>query len=307
MCENNAGNNAAEICGICLESMNHADQGELLPCRHRYHISCIRKWHLHSNDFKCPTCRKESKTLHRKHDNIEIDLKYWCNVSLIEQFAKLQLLNQEENEEINDAEEDANEGSEDDTKDEEHEPEGLLEAEGPLQHACEGQGIEILQCALCGEMDDSVTLYCETCETLFHPSCLSELLCEVGEKDSNCTECYGTLSRLRGNKPSSMVIRDSNVRIYDGRMRDKRSILTECIYNRFTPTYTVSYEDKCRIQEYVRTELDSFYHRGSISKSRYITINKHVSRKLYGLSLDGFDPVRINYREQARLSIKEFM
>lgn len=78
-----------EICGICLESMNETDQGELLPCEHRYHVSCIRKWHLYSNDFKCPTCRKESKSLRRKHDDIEIDLKYWCNVSLIEQFAKL--------------------------------------------------------------------------------------------------------------------------------------------------------------------------------------------------------------------------
>lgn len=286
----------AEVCGICLESMKEIDIGELLPCKHRYHISCIRQWHLYSNDFHCPTCRKDSKHLHRIYEDIKIDLQYWCNVSLVEQFTKLRLLNEDcENNSSGEGDAASTAAVELDSAEREE-----IQDE-PKSGSPE---LVLVQCALCGDMDDNVSLYCETCETLFHPSCLTELLCEVGETDWLCTECHGNLSHLRGRGPSSMIVRDSNVRIYEGRMRDKRSILTECIYNRFAQPYTLSYDDKCKIQQFVRSELDSYYQQGSLTKDRYITINKIVSRKLYEMSPSGFDPVRLDYKELAKLSIK---
>lgn len=250
-----------EICGICLEYIDEDDEGELLPCKHKYHISCIRNWHLHSKDFKCPTCRKESASLYCKSDGVEIDLKYWCNINLVEEFSKLDLHKERE--------------------------------------------IRELQCALCGQMDADVNLYCESCETLFHMSCLNTLRHEVGESEWRCTECHSGLKPLVSRRWQDSQFRDPNARIFGGRIRDRRSILTECIYNNVKADYSITYEDKCKVQGHVRSVLDSFYKERLITRDKYAEINKIVSRKLYQISKGKYDPSTIDYEAKAKILIED--
>lgn len=258
-----------EICGICLDGMDNSNQGQLLPCKHSYHVQCIRNWHLHSKDFKCPTCRKDSSSLYRFHDDIQINLKYWSNISLIDEFSKL-IIHQEEEEKEK-----------------------------------ENDEVQVVQCALCGDMDNEVNIYCEVCETLFHPSCINELLCEVGQSEWCCTECQGRLQGITESRLSSRLFKDSNERIFCGRMRDRRSILTECIYKKFRKVPVLSYEDKCKIQTHVREELDRLYQVGILTKEKYTEINKKVSRQLYEISNGEYNPDKIDYLRKAKYLIHQ--
>lgn len=52
------------MCNICLEEYTQKDADEesarQLPCRHRFHLSCIKSWLAQATN--CPTCRHELPT-----------------------------------------------------------------------------------------------------------------------------------------------------------------------------------------------------------------------------------------------------
>ncbi|CAL9248870.1 unnamed protein product, partial [Arabidopsis halleri] len=44
-------------CVICLEEWSKGDMETELPCKHKYHLKCVKKWlEIHST---CPQCRYE--------------------------------------------------------------------------------------------------------------------------------------------------------------------------------------------------------------------------------------------------------
>ena len=46
-----------EECSICCEGVRESDGLTELPCEHKFHTRCVRKWLLQSH--KCPYCRYE--------------------------------------------------------------------------------------------------------------------------------------------------------------------------------------------------------------------------------------------------------
>lgn len=46
-----------ESCSVCLEDMPAGSKVRLLPCYHRFHITCISKW-LKISKLKCPVCKR---------------------------------------------------------------------------------------------------------------------------------------------------------------------------------------------------------------------------------------------------------
>lgn len=54
-----------DICSICIETVRNK-RTKILPCGHRYHVSCINKWLDCSSKNTCPDCRcvvDESKSV----------------------------------------------------------------------------------------------------------------------------------------------------------------------------------------------------------------------------------------------------
>ncbi|CCK68396.1 ubiquitin-protein ligase ASR1 KNAG_0A07430 [Huiozyma naganishii CBS 8797] len=61
-------------CPICMEEIGpHEPLGELLPCHHKFHSDCIRKWHTTTTGEirrpLCPFCREQSETLLIQYDH----------------------------------------------------------------------------------------------------------------------------------------------------------------------------------------------------------------------------------------------
>lgn len=58
-------------CAVCLSGNETSDSGGAsenvvgLPCGHRFHNSCIRKW-LHNGSARCPLCNWDTRCVFRK-------------------------------------------------------------------------------------------------------------------------------------------------------------------------------------------------------------------------------------------------
>ncbi|XP_014492535.1 probable E3 ubiquitin-protein ligase HIP1 [Vigna radiata var. radiata] len=47
----------SDLCVICQDEYKNKEEIGILPCQHKYHTNCIRKW-LHEKNV-CPVCRSE--------------------------------------------------------------------------------------------------------------------------------------------------------------------------------------------------------------------------------------------------------
>ncbi|VDI46458.1 E3 ubiquitin-protein ligase RNF13 [Mytilus galloprovincialis] len=45
-----------DTCPICLEEFVENEQLWILPCKHEFHISCIKSW-LEESKYSCPMCK----------------------------------------------------------------------------------------------------------------------------------------------------------------------------------------------------------------------------------------------------------
>lgn len=52
-----------EECSICMEPYVLNEEVKVLPCKHMFHIECVRKW-LCCEKTSCPTCREDVRKLH---------------------------------------------------------------------------------------------------------------------------------------------------------------------------------------------------------------------------------------------------
>ncbi|KAI8867389.1 hypothetical protein GQ42DRAFT_126814 [Ramicandelaber brevisporus] len=58
----NEDNDSTETnCSICIEEFSIGDQVRTLPCRHKFHASCIDPW-LSTTNATCPLCKQDSRT-----------------------------------------------------------------------------------------------------------------------------------------------------------------------------------------------------------------------------------------------------
>jgi hypothetical protein len=64
-----------EGCVICLEGFTTGDRLRILPCKHKFHISCIDKWlsgassDVYCNTSGCPTCKASPTTIFGNNNN----------------------------------------------------------------------------------------------------------------------------------------------------------------------------------------------------------------------------------------------
>eukprot|EP00190_Bangiopsis_sp_CCMP1999_P003152 CAMPEP_0198734272 /NCGR_PEP_ID=MMETSP1475-20131203/51506_1 /TAXON_ID= ORGANISM="Unidentified sp., Strain CCMP1999" /NCGR_SAMPLE_ID=MMETSP1475 /ASSEMBLY_ACC=CAM_ASM_001111 /LENGTH=165 /DNA_ID=CAMNT_0044497709 /DNA_START=52 /DNA_END=549 /DNA_ORIENTATION=+ len=45
----------AEVCAVCLDTLEAGMEARILPCEHTFHVECIEAWTARS--IYCPTCR----------------------------------------------------------------------------------------------------------------------------------------------------------------------------------------------------------------------------------------------------------
>lgn len=311
-------------CSICLEPLGQ-NIGRLVTCQHEYHLECIREWHNHSQDFKCPTCRVESNKLLDVENNVTINLMSSIMVdALINGLADISI------------------GS---------------DADGILTEPSVNQGtwgivhpsleepsvsLAVLQCGICGVMDHGIDKCCQSCQCVYHEQCLRSLFYELGDRrdELKCADCYNDLTNFTTSSSSIVpCVHDvRNTRIFEGRIRDRRSIFTERLYRsrgdnreyeRTNSTVMnvseieeswkllseakkqqqmdLTLEHKSKIQQHVRKVLDQYYHRkkDTITKELYTKVNKCVSRKLYQMSGDKYQATLDYENEAHRLILRE--
>ena len=294
----------SKVCAICLEDIcGKSSTSYLKPCGHEYHSDCIRKWHGHAEDLKCPMCRIDAEELVVK--------LYGCAEKIIDLqkgFAVNQVVNHVINTEPDLIDELA-EALDNNLHISELRTDTQVEPEAPPSRP------RLLQCGICGDQDDLVLEhYCEECQTLYHGSCLRVLAIETGERTDwcVCVDCRKELiswndriviknSQLASRDDGSLMYDTNNSMVFEGQLREKNSVRAEQIYR---DCYLESLKKtKTNIQKHVRKCLDTYYHSGKIDHMEYTRINKTVSRKLYTLSNYTYSQ-ELNYDHLAKQHIE---
>lgn len=294
-----------QLCSICLEPLVD-NIGCLESCKHAYHLSCLREWHNHSHDKKCPICRIPSNKVKDLDNNVVIDIDEFYNLNqlisiLSSGIDTLSLL-------------------EDDTP--------PLEMRPPMA---------LLECGICGIMDSDIDKCCTDCRSIYHEYCLRDLLCEVGDRssESRCSDCQGTLVnvtssplryRYRGRNAIPRVLMEGpslvTQRLYESQALGNTPIIPQTISggnNAVMESWKLLsrlqehqneeiYKNKNKIQGHVRKSLDYYYHGSGkeITKDQYTEVNKSVSRNLYRISGNVYQPGIIDYDAEAhKMVLKE--
>lgn len=164
-------------CSICMDQIQTSKEtlGEIIPCDHKFHSLCIRKWQLHKLqqdqdkmiDLRCPVCRTAYTHMNVYYDygtpfvkKLEVDVSLGFKINAITEWHRtgemmVDTLNEE-----------------------------TLNKGCPL---CE-ENVDLRTCR--------DTLYrCNRCKDIYHQPCLHELSVEVGTPATwrNCPECQDHL------------------------------------------------------------------------------------------------------------------
>ncbi|EDO17245.1 hypothetical protein Kpol_538p5 [Vanderwaltozyma polyspora DSM 70294] len=318
-------------CAICFEEFKE-DRCALNPCHHTFHLECIRIWHSYADDLKCPTCRTESETITLGFEGVSdgygviINLRDGFYVRKLQEFSEMTSVGQTPqiitdfniNQEVEEEEDnDDNEDSGDDhrLKDEGSGVDVLVNEMGELSITENTVRVpsttRILQCNICGEIDESINECCDDCNTLYHDHCLRSLAIEIFQPQSweLCVQCNKKLGKFNMPGEDVRTFNPDSSKIVNGRLRDKNSLATERIYHNmhldeFETLRTVKY----KIQEHVRNVLNDFKKRAknkgiSISTADFIFVNKFVSRNLYQISEYKYKANEIDYDGEAKKQV----
>lgn len=292
------------LCPICLDCGDDFI-AELHPCKHRFHKMCIRKWHTYADDLKCPTCRVESESLVMDYNIsdqtklVSIDLRKGFDIKTIIDNQGDELFRQL-NESFND----------------------ILQL---TSETCQRGPPRTAVCNLCGEDGIDINKYCNSCELLFHESCLRSLSCEIGARESweQCVECRTPVSQFCQSRNSqSQYYGSRSSVIFEGRVRERNSAASERLYRWQTDIGAddlnkdndIDQEElsrlrevKRKIQTHVRNALETYYNVGidgiKIDSKQFTDVNKTVSRKLYRASGYMYQREVIDYDLEAQREI----
>ena len=319
-----------ELCAICLEVLEDLT-AELIPCKHTFHIECIRTWHGYADDIKCPTCRRETDLLNIQLDAtgksppVSIDLKRGFYAKMLEQYCNIEpedrFLRQENVVENDDSLGEEQQSEEEETLESVHSEQSddvgavtrmltdtlyIIEEPSP----CSEQ--RLIQCDICGEIDNDINKSCDLCECFYHESCSRSLSIETEDPFSweQCIHCSKKVIHFNMSGNEMYVFNRNNSLIFHGRIRDKSSVMTEQIYEKtLNEELTNLKTAKYKIQQHVRKALHEFngpIKKGDpINKEHFTSVNKTVSRYLYTLSEFKYKYEQIDYDNEAKYQVNQ--
>lgn len=70
-----------ELDSTCMICLNDVESGKLLECKHVFHLTCLKKWVLHTNS--CPSCKRTDVIFVNEQDHCPIKEKIRVRRSLL--------------------------------------------------------------------------------------------------------------------------------------------------------------------------------------------------------------------------------
>ncbi|CAB4252065.1 similar to Saccharomyces cerevisiae YPR093C ASR1 Ubiquitin ligase that modifies and regulates RNA Pol II [Maudiozyma barnettii] len=323
-------------CSICIEPILiktiHEESyseivydtiGELLPCHHKFHSDCIRKWHTFATDLNCPICRTTSLSMSLIYNyklwyekRVHIDLNKGFLVESVLEYDSLMSNNNLEIEETYSSEIDhgltTTQQDNDETNNSDlstlfqtilnieemndDDSEKDIEAEQEVLDSMRKE-YNTLLCRICGDDEETdADTRCPDCNARYHEGCLHVTASEIGESDTwqQCIECRAQTEHMRDNRRTN--IREPPMLSLPSIQNDNITESTrEDELERIRET-------KRKIQNHVRSALKLYYCRSSpirLTKEQFTNINQTVSRTLYLISDNKYQE-KMNYDHHAK-------
>lgn len=165
-------------CSICFDSIqsNKDTLAEIIPCEHKFHVSCIRTWQLHlmkrqqslsKHELVCPLCRGEYSMMNIIYDygtqfmkQVEVDVMRGFHVNTVTEWYKT--------------------------------GERLVQSMQEVQERGCLMCQESIHLMADGRTPNGDTLYkCIRCHDAYHQTCLQDVSLEIGDRESwrHCPRC----------------------------------------------------------------------------------------------------------------------